>query len=138
MVRVRIGIYYRARDVRDAWDVQVSFDGGKTFRNVGRCEGPTRNHGKYFVLADVPPGTKAALVRCSGTQRNTTMIYNLRISAAYREPHGGFLPVKVTYVWQEAGAEKRRVYVAKTPNETFHIQCAAKPVMKSLVVELAE
>jgi hypothetical protein len=137
MTRLRVGIYYRARDRRDAWDVQASFDGGKTYRPIGRCEGPTRNHGKYFVFEDVPPRTRKALVRFAGTQYNTTMIYNPRIDADYLEPHGGFRPVKVTYAWTEAGQEKRHVHVARKPAETYHIDCAARPVMQSITVELA-
>jgi hypothetical protein len=138
MTRIRIGVYYRARDPRDAWDVAVSIDDGKTFKSVGRCEGPTRNHGKYFVFADVPPGTRNAQVRFSGTQRNTTMIYQTRIDADYREPRGGFRPVKVTYVWDENGEEKQHVHVARSPKDTYTITCSARPTMKSLVLELAD
>ncbi len=138
MTRVRVGVYYRARDAKDAWNVQVSFDGGKTFLPVGRCEGPTRNHGKYFVFTQVPAGCRAALVRFAGEQRNTAMIYQARIMADYREPHGGFRPVKVTYVWEEGGAEKRNVHVARKAAETYTIDCPTAPLMKSLVVELAE
>ncbi|MGB2824383.1 MAG: hypothetical protein WBF17_25635, partial [Phycisphaerae bacterium] len=121
MTRVRVGIFFRARDRRDAWDVQVSFDDGKTFRSIGRCEGPTRNDGGYFELGDVPPGTKKALARFVGTQRNTTMIYNLRIDADYAEPHGGFLPVKITYVWKEGDLGQRNVQVAAGPAKTYTI-----------------
>ena len=138
MVRVRVGVYYRARDKRDAWDVGVSFDGGKTFRAIGRCEGPTRNHGKYFVVPDVPPGIRKAQVRFAGTQRNTTMIYQTRISADYREPRGGFRPVRITYAWREGTVEKRHVHLARSPKETYRIFCGNAPVMTSLTVELAE
>ena len=138
MTRLRVGIYYRARDPKDAWDIAASFDGGKTFRPVGRCEGPTRNNGKYFVVSDLPAGTKGALVRYAGAQRTVAMIYQTRIDADYKEPHGGFRPVKITYVWNEGGAEKRDVHVAQKPSETYKITCAAKPTMKSLIVELAE
>jgi hypothetical protein len=138
MTRIRIGVYYRARDPRDAWDVAVSIDDGKTFKSVGRCEGPTRNHGKYFVFADVPPGTREARVRFAGTQRNTTMIYQTRISADYRERHGGFRPVKVTYVWDENGEEKRHVHVARSPKDTYTITCSARPTMQNLILELGD
>ena len=138
MTGVRVGVYYRARDAKDAWNVQVSFDGGKTFLPVGRCEGPTRNHGKYFVFTQVPASCRAALVRFAGEQRNTAMIYQARVMADYREPHGGFRPVKVTYVWEEGGAEKRNVHVARKAAETYTIDCPTAPLMKSLVVELAE
>ena len=90
-----------------------------------------------FVVP-APAGTRSALVRFSGTQRNTAMLFNVRIDADYTEPHGGFRPVKVTYVWQEAGREKRDVHVAAKPGETWTIRCANKPVMKGLIVELAE
>ncbi|NQT51539.1 hypothetical protein HQ576_05790 [bacterium] len=138
LTRIRIGVYYRARDKRDAWDVAVSFDGGKTYTSLGRCEGPTRNHGKTFVVADVPPATRSALVRFAGTQHNTTMLYQTRIDADYREPHGGFRPVMVTYAWTEDGAAKRHVHTAKAAEETYTITCAGKPAMKGLTVELAD
>ena len=93
--------------------------------------------GKQFVFTDVPPGTRSALVRWTGTRRNTTLIFMCRIDADYVEPQGGFRPVKVTYIWDEAGREKRNVHVAKTPNETYTITCAARPAMKRLIVELA-
>ncbi|HUT32192.1 MAG TPA: hypothetical protein VNE39_01820 [Planctomycetota bacterium] len=138
MTRLRVGIYYRARDPKDAWDIAASFDGGKAWRPIGRCEGPTRNNGKYFVLPNVPAGARSALVRFTGAQRTVAMIYQTRIDADYLEPHGGFRPVKVTYTWEEGGAGKRDVHVAEKPTETYTIFCASKPTMKSLVVELAE
>jgi hypothetical protein len=138
ITRLRIGAFYRARDAQDGWDVQVSFDGGKTFKTVERLQGPTVAFGKYVVFSDVPAGTKSALVRFAGTQRNTTMLFNVRIDADYKEPHGGFRPVKVTYVWEENGQVKQDAHVARKPNETYAITCAAKPVMKSIVLELAQ
>jgi len=138
MVRLRIGINYRARDERDAWDVQVSYDNGETFASIGRCQGPRVNFGKSIVTSDIPPGTRSALVRFSGTQRNTTCIFNLRIDADYREPFGGYRPVAVTYVWEEKGIEKRHVHIARKPEETYRIKCDATPLMKSLILELAD
>jgi len=136
MTRLRLGCLYRARDAADAWDVQVSFDGGKTFRPIERFAGPAVGNSKYVTFSDVPAGTRSALVRWSGTQRNTTCLFNLRIDADYREPQGGFRPVKVTYIWNEAGVEKRHVHVATKPEERYVIDCAARPVMKSLITEL--
>lgn len=137
IARVRIHTFYRARDVKDAWDVQISFDGGKTFRTIERLTGPYKMMGKAVVATDVPRGTREALVRYTGTQVNTAVVLNFRIDADYTEPDGGFRPVKVTYVWDENGAEKRDEHIAAKPAETYTIQCAAKPVMKSLIVELA-
>jgi hypothetical protein len=135
MTRLRFGGHYRARDKADRWDVSVSFDGGKTFRDVEPYVGPTQGKCQYATVSEIPPGTRAALVRWSGHQRNTTCLFFVRIDADYRQPQGGFRPVKVTYVWQEGGAEKKDVHVSRRPNETYHIQCASKPEMKSIALE---
>jgi hypothetical protein len=92
MKRLRIGAYYRARDPRDVWEVQVSFDGAKSFRTVERLEGPFIGMGKSVVVSDIPAGTRSAHVRFAGTQRNTLMLQNARIDADYKEPNGGFPP----------------------------------------------
>lgn len=137
MTRLRIGAYYRARDARDAWDVQVSFDGGKTFDAIDRLAGPFVGMGKAMTVSKVPAGTRAALVRFAGTQRNTLVLQNARIDADYREPEGGFRPVKITYAWEENGQPKQDIHIART-FEPYSITCASKPVMKSLTVELAD
>lgn len=138
MTRLRFGGFYRLRDARDAWDMQVSFDGGKTFKSVAQQAGPHQGICKYVTVSDVPAGTKAAQVRWVGAVRNTTCIFTLRIDADYRLPHGGFAPVKITYIWDEDGVEKRDVHIARTPHDAYDVVCAAKPVMKSIVLELAE
>jgi hypothetical protein len=139
LARLRVGVHYRARDKRDGFDVAASFDEGKTWNAIGRLEGPTGiGQSRYFVFGGVPAKSRAALVRLAGQQVNTTGIQDLRIDADYVEPHGGVGPVKVTYVWEEGGVEKRDVHVARQGNETYTIQCAGKPVMKSLTVERAE
>lgn len=66
------------------------------------------------------------------------IIFNLRIDADYVEPHGGFRPVRVTYRWSEGGADKEDVHIAESPDETYQIECAGEPRMKSIVLELAE
>jgi len=60
------------------------------------------------------------------------------IDADYRQPHGGFRPVTVTYTYLEDGRVKRDVHVARKPHETYTINCAAQPVMKSIALELAD
>lgn len=137
IARLRIHTFYRARNANDAWDVQVSFDDGKTFRSVTRLTGPHRMMGGTVVVDDVPPGARAALVRYVGTQADTAVILNFRIDADYVEPQGGFRPVKVTYVWDENGIEKRDAHLATQPTETYTLQCTEKPVMKRIVLELA-
>ena len=138
MTRLRFGGHYRARDARDGWDLSVSFDGGDTFVSVDRFEGPTQGRCQYVTVEDVPAGTREALLRWSGQQYNTTCVFNLRIDADYVEPHGGFRPVKVTYLWSEGGVDKEDVHIAKAPEETYHIECAGEPRMKSIILELAE
>ena len=138
MTAVRVSTLYRARDAKDQWEVQASFDEGKTWKSLGTCKGPASFSGEYFVLTDIPAGAKSALVRWAGTQKNTLMIFNCRIDADYKAPNAGFAPVKVTYVWEEDGKEKKDEHVARQASETWNIQCDAKPVMKSITLERAE
>jgi hypothetical protein len=138
MVRLRFGAHYRARDAKDGIDYQVSFDGGKTWKTVDRAAGPTAGDCKYVSFSDVPASRREALVRFAATSRNATGIFNFRIDADYQEPQGGFRPVRVTYRWQENGAAKDDVHVARRPAETYTIRCESKPVMKSITMELAE
>jgi len=138
MTRLRFGTQFRARDGKDGIDYQVSFDGGKTWKAAGRAAGPTPGDCQYVTFSDVPAGTREAKVRFSGTSRNATGFLNLRIDADYKEPAGGFRPVKVTYRWDEDGKAKEQVFVAKKADETWTVTCAAKPVMKSVVMELAD
>ena len=138
MTRLRFGMHYRCRDPRDQWEMQVSFDDGKTFKTIETVTGPTQGSCRYVTVGDVPSGTNAALVRFVGNQRNTTAIFSLRIDADYRLPFGGFRPVKITYRWQENGQPRQHVHIAGSPNESYQVVCAAKPDMKSIVLELAD
>src|SRR5205807_729078 len=63
MTRLRIGGHYRVRDKRDQWELQISFDAGKTFRTVDQQTGPYQGICKYVTVSDVPPGTSTAQVR---------------------------------------------------------------------------
>ncbi len=138
MTRLRFGGQYRARDKADGWDLLVSFDDGKTFRKAGRFEGPTAGFCKYVTVGDVPAGTRSALVRFAGQQRNTTCLFQVRIDADYRQASGGFAPVKITYAWEENGQERKDVHVARAAEEAYTLRCAARPLMKSIVLERAE
>ncbi len=138
IIRLRVGAHYRARDKREGWSIQASFDNGKTFGRIGALPGPTPGASKYFSLDKVPKGVRHALVRFQSTrQYNTLCIFDFRIDADYAEPHGGFGPVKVTYAWEEDGVKKHHTHIARTPDETYTITCKRPPLMKSLVVELA-
>jgi len=138
MTRLRVNAFWRARDKRDGWDVGVSYDGGKTFQPVTRLGGPTAGESRYFRIGDVPTGTRKAHLRFQGRTFNTTMMFGLRIDADYKQPYGGFRPVKVTYAWEEDGAEKKHEHVAAKPDESYTITCGPKTVVKSFRVELAE
>jgi len=139
IVRLRFGAHWRARDKREGWNMLVSFDNGASFRKVGAMPGPMVGSCTYVTVDDVPPSTRKAVVRFESTrQRNTMCIFNARIDADYTEPLGGFRPIKITYVWSENDAEKRHSHVAQQPAETYEITCGASPLMKSLIVELAD
>ena len=139
MTRMTILTHYRARDKRAGWNVQVSYDDGRTFKSVATCPGGTPFFGVFTEVTDIPPHTRSAVVRWTGTTFwNATMIFNHRIDAWYVEPNGGFRPVKVTYRWEEGGIEKTDEHVATKPNETYTITCESNPLMKSLIVELAD
>jgi hypothetical protein len=140
MTRLRFCSHYRCRDQtgRDYWDVEASFDGGKSFTKLTRLDQGQPANVRYVVFDQVPAGTRAAQLRFSGCQGNTTCMFDLRIDADYKEPAGGFRPVKVTYVWSEAGQEKKDEHVCRTPDDAWVINCAPGTVAKSYMVELAK
>jgi uncharacterized protein (AIM24 family) len=138
LVRLRFGAHYCALSAEDGLDYQVSFDKGHTWKTAGRASGPVRGNCQYVVFADVPPGTRAALVRYAGVRKDTTGIFNFRIDADYQEPAGGFRPVRVSYRWEENGQPREHVHVARHAAETYTIHCPAKPLMKAIALELAE
>ena len=141
MTRLRISAGWRARDAAgDGWELQVSYDGGKTFTPVenGKLKGGSKGESGYFIASNVPPGTRAAQVRLAGRQANATMIFDLRIDADYAEPAGGFKPVKITYNWDENGQSKSDTHVAKSANETYTLTAGAGAVPKSYTMELAQ
>jgi hypothetical protein len=138
LTRLRIGAHYRARDKRDNFDVAASFDDGKTWKPVGKLDGPYAGNSKAFTFADIPAGKRKALVRFAGVQFNTLGLHDLRVDADHAQPHGGFTPVKVTYVWAENGQERRDTHIAQSASETYTITCAEKPLLKSLIVERAD
>lgn len=138
LLRLRFGTFYRARDAGDRWDYLVSFDDGRRFVPVDAAVGPTVGDERFVTFDQIPPGTRHALVRFAGTQKNTLDLFDFRIDADYREPRGGFAPVRVTYVWDEDGRTRGDSHVATTPSETWTIHCDGTPHMRALVVERAD
>jgi hypothetical protein len=133
--RLRLGAHFRARDARDTWTVEGSFDNGSTWKPMGQLKGPTPGHSASLSLTDVPTGSRSALVRLAGVQRNTLGLFDLRIDADHAEPNGGFAPVKVTYAFDDVKEPKTVSFVASKPSETWTIRCAEKPSLKSIVIE---
>ncbi|HYE04895.1 MAG TPA: hypothetical protein VEL07_05160 [Planctomycetota bacterium] len=138
LVRLRFGANYRAGLANEAWHYEVSFDDGATWIAAGRAAGPHRQNGVFVTFDAVPAGTRRALVRLRGEARGSLLIFRLRVDADYREPRGGFAPVRVTYVWSEAGKERRDEHVAAKAAETWTIRCAEKPTMGELILERAD
>jgi len=141
MQRIRISAGWRARDAaKDGWELQVSYDGGKTFSAIdnGTLKGGSKGESGYFIASNIPPGTRAAKVRLAGKQANATLIFDLRVDADYIEPAGGFKPVKITYNWDENGQQKSHTHVAKSASETYALTAGDGAVPKSYAMELAE
>ncbi|MBA2481032.1 MAG: hypothetical protein H0V44_10230 [Planctomycetes bacterium] len=136
--RLRFGCNYRAGDAAEGWDLQVSFDDGKTFKTIDRAAGPTRQNAKFVTVSDIPPKTRKALVRFAGASKGNTVLFRSRIDADYAEPHGGFAPIQITYQWEENGQAKQDVHVATSPKDTYTITCASKPKMTAIILERAK
>jgi hypothetical protein len=138
--RLRTYVNYRGRDPSDGWTQYVSYDKGENWKLVEKLPHARdgSDSGKYEIISDVPAGTKSAQVKFQGKQTNTCCMFDLGIYADYKQPNGGFRPVQITYVWEENGKEMKDVHVAKSPSETYKINCATAPLMKTIVLELAK
>ena len=137
ITRVRYNAHWRARDVKDGFEVQLSCNDGKTWKKVDDYGNANPAETKYAIYGDIPIGTKRVLFKQIFRQRNTTCVFDQSFNVDYKEANGGFRPVKITYVWEENGAKKENVKVCSKPSETFEIPCGAKPLMKSIILELA-
>lgn len=141
MTRVRFGCFALTATKEAGWDLLVSFDEGRTWNKAGRASGITPG-APGWVKVDAPAGTRRALVRYAGGKPGEATIVNFRIDADYREPNGGFKPVKITYAWREGNEDRTDVHVARSPEETYVIRCTDKPMltpeMKSITLELAK
>lgn len=140
VMRLRLNSNHRLRDERDVLECQASFDGGRTWKALGTWKGALPGVGQKEVRAacvdEVPAGTREVRIkyRCL-ERRNTVMLFGLRFDADYREPHGGFAPVKVVYRWEEQGGQKESVHRANKKHEVWKINCIEKPLMKSIIIE---
>jgi hypothetical protein len=138
MTALRTSTFYRAGTKKDAYTISASFDDGKTWKEFARLGGPGRFLGEDSAFTDIPKGTRKALVRYAGKKADTLLIFNMRMDADYRPAGAGFAPIKITYFYEENGAEKKSEHVAMKAEESYTIHCDVKPVMKSIVLERAE
>jgi hypothetical protein len=141
---VRFGGHFRARGAKDGVNLLVSFDEGKTWLKAGEVPGPYAGYCKYVEFKDVPKGARKVLVGYQLVQGEVVAgIFSVRADVDYwatpdgKQPKSDTFPsLKVTYVYNEGG-EKQQVLVTKKPVDTFTIDCASKPTMKSIIVEQA-
>jgi hypothetical protein len=138
LTRVRLSACYRTFGPKAHWDFEVSFDDGNTWKKAG--EGPAQDHGRtaYVTYSDVPADAHTALVRYNGYGPEANMLGSFRVDADYKAANLGFSPVKVTYLWEENGVEKKNEHVAKSADDAYTINCESKPKMKSITLEVAE
>lgn len=147
ITRIRLGVHWRARNPADGYTVSASFDKGRTWKEMCKLDLAHPAKSGYFVFNDVPAGARDVRIKFDGTQTTGTEIFDLRIDVDYREPAGGFRPVKVTYTWEEgfpAAAEgprrtvKTDEHVCMKPGDMWTIRCGPGTVVKSYAVELAK
>ena len=129
--------------------MSASFDKGQPWKEIGKLDLANSAKSTYLVFSDVPAGSRAVQIKFDGTQKNATEIFDLRIDVDYKEPAGGFRPVKVTYTWEEtapaaAQGEKPHAtlktdeHICVKPDETWTIHCGPGTVAKTYSVELAK
>lgn len=138
ITRIRMSAHWRAREARDGYEILASFDNGATWKSMQKLGLAQPANSVYFTFSDIPAGAKEAKIKLAGVQRNTACLFDLRIDVDYKEPYGGYRPVKVTYLWDEAGQPRQDEHVCKTPQETWTLKCGPKTVAKSFTVELAK
>ncbi|HHN46880.1 MAG TPA: hypothetical protein ENN09_05505 [Planctomycetes bacterium] len=143
---VRMGGHFRARDAGEGVEFLLSFDDGKTWVKAGDAMGPFAGFCKDVPYNTPPEGARKVLIRYSVYQKsNVAGIMGMRMDVDYWDTPDGkpqkswlFHPLKTTYVWEENGVEKRDVRMSRQVPDTYTIDCASKPLMKSIIVELAE
>jgi hypothetical protein len=136
ILRLRMNCGYRARDAKDKYDVSVACGNESDFKPVETLNGPTSGNTKYFTYGSVPSGTRQLRVKLSGKEVMGTCMFGMRMDADYKQPNGGFMPVKITYVWEENGQTKTNEHVAKSPSDSYVIKCGANTVCKSVSLEI--
>jgi hypothetical protein len=139
LVGLRFSTQFRARGMMDLIRVQLSFDDGKTWKEVTKLAGPTPGKTETFGFAEIPAGARHALCRYELSGNNTIGIFNYRIDADYKDPQAArtFRPFAVVHRWKENGVEKsERKVIDKLPLK-YTINTTAVPEMISVSYEMA-
>jgi hypothetical protein len=137
MSGLRISTFYRANSAKDSYAIEASFDNGASWKPIATLAGKHRFMGDYSIFTDIPKGATKALVRYTGNKADTLLIFNLRIDADYRPANAAFAPIKITYLYEENGAEKKSEHIATKPEASYTLHCDSKPTMKSIILERA-
>jgi hypothetical protein len=143
MTRLRIFGYWQGATPADGVNMQVSYDGGKSFKDAVKFGKSEPCDSRYVEVTDIPAGTKSALVRYELNKANTVSLNNYCTYADYKMPAAGFAPIKITYTWTEKDAQGKDVlktdeHVAATATDTYKITCDGEPMMKSITVQMAD
>jgi hypothetical protein len=122
----------------------VSFDGGKTWKEIGR-QGYTKDRFVDYRTSDetrdIPAGTRDVLLRYAFNGDGTGLL-NVTAHVRY-QPAGRFSPVDVTYVWDEwqdgGWTEHRHVERVSEPYHRYEILVGGTrpPRMKSVTMATA-
>lgn len=135
---LRFGAQVRARGDKDVVAMRISFDDGKTWTDMAKIAGPTPGRTDYFRFTDVPPQTRAALVRYELSGNNTIGVFSFRIDADYRDPlaPNAMRGFEVIHRWRENGQEKTHTQrIDKLPTQ-YPITTAGVPEMASVTVRM--
>jgi hypothetical protein len=138
IVRLRMNCGYRARDAKDEYEVSVACGNSTDFKHAETLAGPFGGNTKYFTVSSIPKGTRELKVKLTARQVMAVCMFGLRMDVDYKQPHGGFRPVKITYTWEENGQVKTNEHVVKSAAESYVIKCGPKTVCKSISLELAK
>lgn len=138
MKSIRFGAQVRARGDKDAVSALISFDEGKTWREVGKISGPTAGTTRYFQCSDVPAGSKKALLRYSLSGNNTVGVFSCRADVDYKDPLASstMKPFFVVHRWKEGGKEMSKRTLISTLPTTYSIEAGAEPEMVSVSYEM--
>jgi hypothetical protein len=138
LTALRWSAQVRARGARDAVAMLVSVDGGASWREAARIDGPTPGTTRQFSKGDWPAGTRKALLRFEMTGTNTVGIMSFRADADYKDPLAAerFRPFHVVHRWTEGGRERTHDERVPALPFSYEIQADADPEMTSVSYEM--